>query len=195
MLHRKRDSVGHRAVMEACHRYHFCLICLLIGASLTVPSRLCAQAPGAPTDQAIPPEAADPCRLDPMCGGKDVEGYVLYDAEEYSKALAAWEQAYSLVPTPRLWLSQGRCLFRLGNCQRAEALYRRYLQEVPGGEYQETAERWMADLHALPQCAPPPPPPPRTTPWWPFAIGGAAVLGLSIGLVLKFIQLPHVPFH
>lgn len=143
---------------------------------------------------------SDPCRQSTSCATRDVAGYVYYEAEDYGKALTAWEEAYALIPVPRLLLSQARALFRLGSCQRAEALYLRYLKEDPSGFYRAFAEEWLAELRASPLCAPPPLPQPpvprvrerRRAPAWPFLLGGGVIAALTIGLSLALTPIPHL---
>lgn len=195
LLSRKKLDLYFRPTLIGFRR---CLICLLAVIASLTPAKLLAQTQvEVPDAKPLPGGAFDDCRLNLQCASKDVEGYVLYDAEEFGKALLAWEQAYEILPTPRLWLSQGRCHFRLGNCQKGEELYLRYLKQVPEGEFQPQAEKWLAELRALPQCAstqPAPPPRRRMPPAWLLVLGSSLIAGTTAGLLLGFIKIPHVSF-
>lgn len=55
-------------------------------------------------------------------------GRALYDAGDYTGAIAAYDEAYALAPRPGLLFDLAQAYRRAGNCDDAAYMYRRYLE-------------------------------------------------------------------
>lgn len=107
-----------------------------------------------------------------------------YNLAEYAPAIAAYKEAYKLVPEPLLLWNLAQAYRLSGDCASALTFYRTYVREAPTGELRARADQWIAELATCARkpgaadatttttaapgpgtdVAPPPPPPPDTAP-------------------------------
>lgn len=87
-------------------------------------------------------------------------GRTRFDAEDWAGALAAFEEAESLVHSPVFVLHMARCELRLGHADRARALYRSVAEEELPADAPVQWKNAQTEARAeLPLVAPPPEPP------------------------------------
>lgn len=106
-------------------------VVLFVGCMTLLPARLAAQASGAlPSTTSssgggpVASPAADEARAHFMRGKER------YGQGDFDGAIAAWEQAYALVPTPELHFNIARAHEQAGHLDAAIARYQRYLQDT-----------------------------------------------------------------
>jgi tetratricopeptide (TPR) repeat protein len=66
-------------------------------------------------------------RVESQARAKFSEGNIAYDLGEFQKALAAYSEAYRLMPLPGFLFNIAQCHRQLGRPERAGFFYRRYL--------------------------------------------------------------------
>lgn len=131
------------------------------------------------------------------------KGVVLYKAERYRDAVAAFESAYMLTRAPRLLYNLGQARRKIGHTQEAIDAYEEYLRRENNIEPQrrELVEGYLRELRA---ALPPKPEPPKPaalalekpapsesakTPlykkWWLWTIvGGVALTAVVVGVTV-----------
>jgi len=77
------------------------------------------------------------------------QGLEAQDDGRYADAIAAYQQAYALVPHPELLFNLGQAHRLDGDAPRALAYYRRYLAIDPHGRVARGAERWVDELERV----------------------------------------------
>ena len=75
------------------------------------------------------------------------EGAAAYERGEYDKALAHFQNAYDLAPSPEFWFNIARCHERLGRWAAAATAYERYLAGKPTVEDAVQIRERISDLH------------------------------------------------
>lgn len=119
--------------------------------------------------QGEPPDAV-PARA----RGLAERGRAMYDAGDYAGALAAFQQAYSIAPSPGLLFNLAQAYRLRGSCNDAALMYARYLATNPAADrralatdHLQTVERCARDpelarpLREAARRAPTPPRPPE----------------------------------
>jgi hypothetical protein len=93
-------------------------------------------------------------------------GRVLHDAGDYVDAIAAFNEAYVLAPSPGLLFNLAQAYRLAGKCDDAAWMYRRYLDSHPGPDKRALAETHLASVekcgHGGLRVAIIPPPPVMT---------------------------------
>jgi hypothetical protein len=149
--------------------------------------------------------AQDRCQSDSSCRKLTQEATQLATQKRCEPAIALYEKAYQQSNEPRLLLNIGRCQHRLGQPQKALALYEEFRRLRPNADAETTsrvgqfvAEAKLAILAAEKDEARTPPPPPVAAtpaaspparegrllfgrPLWRVAVGAA---GAGVGAVL-----------
>lgn len=96
-------------------------------------------------------------------------GRALHDAGDYVEAISAFNEAYSLAPSPGLLFNLAQSYRLAGKCDDAAWMYRRYLDTKPPSDKRALAE---LQLSTVEKCGhgglriamiPPPPPPTQMT--------------------------------
>ena len=107
-------------------------VVLFVGCVTLLPARLAAQASGA-----LPATASSSGGGAPAASpaGDEARAHFMRGKERYGQgdfdgAIAAWEQAYALVPTPELHFNIARAHEQAGHLDAAIARYQRYLQDT-----------------------------------------------------------------
>lgn len=80
-------------------------------------------------------------------------GAKLYNLEHFQEAIADFEEAYELDPSPIFLFNIAQSHRQLGNKERALFFYRRYLEQAPNAANREDVERRIKDLQAALQQA------------------------------------------
>lgn len=97
-------------------------------------------------------------------------GRLLFEQGDYEQAARKFQAGYDLVPKPQFLLNSGLCYQKLGQLDKAKAMYERFLREAPADEPdRDKAQKLLGEVDqklAERNPAPPPPlpPPPATTP-------------------------------
>lgn len=81
-------------------------------------------------------------------------GFVAYDLQRYSEALAHFQDAYELKPDPAFLYNIGQCQRLLGQRDAAVRSYLSYLRQVPDAPNREHVRQLVDELRA-PPAAPP----------------------------------------
>ena len=76
-------------------------------------------------------------------------GRAYHDARDYTRAIAAFQEAYALAPSPALLFDLAQDYRLAGNCDEAAWMYRRYLDTNPSDEHRALAE---THLHHVERC-------------------------------------------
>ena len=71
-------------------------------------------------------------------------GRLLHDAGDYTDAIAAYNEAYSLAPSPNLLFNLAQAYRLAGKCDDAAWMYRRYLDSHPSSDRRALAETHLA---------------------------------------------------
>jgi tetratricopeptide (TPR) repeat protein len=74
------------------------------------------------------------------------KGRVYHDAGDYTKAVAAFKEAYVLAPSPALLFNIAQAYRLAGNCDDAAWMYRRYLDTSPDSEHRALAEQHLSSV-------------------------------------------------
>jgi hypothetical protein len=74
------------------------------------------------------------------------EGAAAYERGNYDKALAHFQNAYDLAPSPEFWFNIARCHERLGRWAEAASAYERYLSGKPTVEDAIQIRERISDL-------------------------------------------------
>jgi tetratricopeptide (TPR) repeat protein len=94
-------------------------------------------------------------------------GRAAHDAGNYSDAIAAFTQAYTMAPAPALLFNLAQAYRLQGNCDDAALMYRRFLATNPSPEVRSLAENHLATsercMHKLALNIPLDPRPAATT--------------------------------
>lgn len=77
------------------------------------------------------------------------QGRAYHDARDYAHAIAAFEEAYVLAPSPGLLFDLAQSYRLAGNCDDAAWMYKRYLDSDPDGDGRALA---ASHLRAVEQC-------------------------------------------
>jgi outer membrane receptor for ferrienterochelin and colicins len=116
-------------------------------------------------------------------------GQVAYAGEHWQRAFDDFSAAFALVPRPELLYDMARCIEALGRPDEATIYYERFLVARPDTPERANIERAIVRLRAVVAAAieaspPPPTHKPVTHRWWLWTaiVGGAAVVGLGVGL-------------
>ena len=109
-----------------------------------------------------------------------------YNVGEYTEAIAAYKEAYKLVPEPLLLWNLGQAYRLAGDCAKALTSYRSYVREAPAGDFRAMADQRIPEMEACAKKATPPvtDKPVTDTPIDPRVndpLGGVGVLGLAAG--------------
>jgi tetratricopeptide (TPR) repeat protein len=75
-------------------------------------------------------------------------GRAFHDAGDYSRAIAAFTQAYVIAPSPALLFNLAQAYRLRGNCDDAALMYRRYLATNPNPEGRALAETHLASVES-----------------------------------------------
>jgi hypothetical protein len=75
-------------------------------------------------------------------------GARLYSKGSYDEAIAEFEKAYQVAPSPILLFNIAQCHRHLGNKERALFFYHRYLEQKPRAPNRADVERHIAELDA-----------------------------------------------
>lgn len=154
---------------------------------------VCAEAAWAeePAPTVPPPSAPVPTTPEQFERSRQAyaEGATAYERGAYDKALAHFQNAYDLAPSPELWFNIGRCHERLGRWAEAASSYERYLAGKPTVEDAVQIRERISDLKLraaevarLKQPAPAPVVvmPPRERP--SLRVPALALLGVTVAL-------------
>lgn len=128
-----------------------------------------------------------------------------YAAESYEEALAGYEQAHALFPSPAFLFNMAQCHRHLNQPKEALALYQRYLEASPKAGNRVVVEGFISEMETAVAALPPEPillpsedvlkeePPvyasaPSTKPvheqWWFWTAAAVVVGGVAGGVVL-----------
>jgi tetratricopeptide (TPR) repeat protein len=115
------------------------------------------------------------------------EGQQAYDAKNYDAALAAWERSYELSKLPALVFNIAQAHRLRGNCAKAVASYRKFIELEPESSERADAEGFIKDLEPCPVVTPPPPPPKKLPPERPVITEtnpgrGKRIAGIVVGV-------------
>src|SRR5262249_44522991 len=104
----------------------------------------------APTDVQAQRSPAAPTNRDREARALAEQGFTAFDAGRYDDAIAAFEAARALAPTPGLLynLAQAYRLKGSAFCSQAQSLYEQYLAEDPTTERRDKVEAQMARMKA-----------------------------------------------
>ena len=104
---------------------------------------LVVAAPGKTKPAAPPPAAADP-----TAKAKEafMTGQRFYKEARYADAIAKFEEAYAIKPSPVLFYNIGRCHEQLGDVPRALRAYRDYLRMQSDAKDKDTVNDAIANL-------------------------------------------------
>jgi len=75
-------------------------------------------------------------------------GRAFHEAGDYSRAIAAFTQAYVIAPSPALLFNLAQAYRLRGNCDDAALMYRRYLATNPNPEGRALAEAHLASVES-----------------------------------------------
>ncbi len=122
------------------------------------------------------------------------EGQKAYDAQRFDEALVAWERAYELSRLPALMFNIAQAYRLNGNCAKAIASYRTFVELAPTSDERGDAEALIREMSPCPAVVVTPPPskpkPPSERAISPSAnpgrgkriVGGVIAVG-GVGLV------------
>jgi len=79
-----------------------------------------------------------------------------YNVGEYTEAIAAYKEAYKLVPEPLLLWNLGQAYRLAGDCAKALTSYRSYVREAPAGDFRAMADQRIPEMEACAKKATPP---------------------------------------
>ncbi|MDX2014226.1 MAG: PEGA domain-containing protein [Myxococcaceae bacterium] len=104
---------------------------------------LVVAAPGKTKPPTTPPAAEDP-----TAKAKEafLTGQRFYKEARYADAIAKFEEAYALKPSPVLFYNIGRCHEQLGDVPKALRAYRDYLRMAPDAKDKDTVSDAIANL-------------------------------------------------
>lgn len=102
---------------------------------------LVAAAGVAHADDKVPPE-----RIPQKARELADKGRAFHDAGEYTKAVAAFKEAYVLAPSPALLFNIAQAYRLAGDCDDAAWMYRRYLDSNPDAARRTLAEQNLASV-------------------------------------------------
>lgn len=104
---------------------------------------LVVAAPGKTKPATPPPVAADP-----TAKAKEafMTGQRFYKEARYADAIAKFEEAYAIKPSPVLFYNIGRCHEQLGDVPKALRAYRDYLRMQPDAKDKDTVNDAIANL-------------------------------------------------
>jgi tetratricopeptide (TPR) repeat protein len=91
-------------------------------------------------------------------------GATEYNLGHFREAIAAFQQAYRLDPSPILLYNIASAHRKLGENEQALFFFRRYLSEDPETKDRAKVEQWITELEAATRPATPPAPPPAVSP-------------------------------
>jgi tetratricopeptide (TPR) repeat protein len=74
------------------------------------------------------------------------KGRAYHDAGEYTKAIAAFKEAYVLAPSPALLFNIAQAYRLAGNCDDAAWMYRRYIDTNPDTVHKALAEQHLESV-------------------------------------------------
>lgn len=80
------------------------------------------------------------------------EGRAAHDAGDYARAIAAFQEAYVIAPSPALVFDLAQSYRLQGNCDAAAAMYRRYLDGGPEVEALALAATHLASVERCQQA-------------------------------------------
>jgi tetratricopeptide (TPR) repeat protein len=100
---------------------------------------LAAAVPSAHADSALRPERV-PVKARELAS----RGRVLHEGGDYHAAIAAFQEAYVLAPSPGLLFNLAQSYRLAGNCDDAAWMYRRFLDTNPLGDHRTLAEQHLA---------------------------------------------------
>jgi tetratricopeptide (TPR) repeat protein len=105
---------------------------------------LVVSAPAKPTKK--PPEA--PAAADPTQKARELflAAQKLYKEARYADAIAKFEEAYAVKPSPVLFFNIGKCHEQLGDVPKAMRAYRDYLRMAPDAKDKDTVSDAIANL-------------------------------------------------
>lgn len=86
------------------------------------------------------------------------EGEVLYQAGDYTGALAKYQESYQESGWPELLFNLGQCQRQLGQRDEAIRFYRQFLEKAPKSPYRPEVERKIREMESattLPALQPP----------------------------------------
>jgi tetratricopeptide (TPR) repeat protein len=113
------------------------------------------------------------------------EGQAAYDAKDYDKAIAAWDQSYALSKLPALVFNLAQAHRLGGHCSKAVEAYKRFLTLDPSSSERPDAEQFLKELEPCPDAAKPIPQVTKTVPDVRVHVedhgGGKRKAGLVIG--------------
>jgi len=74
-------------------------------------------------------------------------GRALYQLGNYDEALREFAAGYQLAPRPQFLLNLGQCYRKLGDLQKARAMYQRYLHDAPSSDPErDQAQQILAEI-------------------------------------------------
>src|SRR5438874_5150491 len=73
-------------------------------------------------------------------------GRVAHDAGDYGSAIAAFQEAYVIAPSPALLFNLAQAYRLAGDCDDAAWMYRRFLDTNPVGEHRTLAESHLSTV-------------------------------------------------
>lgn len=79
-----------------------------------------------------------------------------YNVAEYKEAIAAYKEAYKLIPEPLLLWNLAQAYRLAGDCTNALTFYKNYVREAPGGQFRAMADQRIPEMEACAKKAPPP---------------------------------------
>ena len=93
-------------------------------------------------------DAAHAAKTETSAKAKDAfrEAKALYKERRFAAAVAKFEQAYALNPSPVVFFNIGRCHEQLGDVGKALRAYREYLRQSPGATDADAVRSTIANL-------------------------------------------------
>lgn len=111
--------------------------CALLAALIAIPA-------AARADQGVAPDRV-PAKAKQLAD----RGRAFHDARDYARAIAAFQEAYALAPSPGLLFDLAQDYRLAGDCDEAAWMYRRYLDTNPSEDHRAIAE---AHLQRVERC-------------------------------------------
>ena len=120
-------------------------------------------------------------------------GAAHFKAGRHARALASFERAYKLDPSPILLYNIARCAEEMGDVERARTNFELYLKRVPEAPDRADVERRIRVMQAVAERNPVAPPgagvearvaPPAEPPYLAYGLAGTGVVAIAIGAFL-----------
>lgn len=118
------------------------------GPRLATALLLAAASAGTAAAQPAPPDPAAEARAQALYE----QGTKHYDIAEYDEAIAAYKEAYKVLPVPLILYNIGQAYRLKGDCSNARTFYRNYLRAESTGDIADKARTHLAEME---KCAKP----------------------------------------